>query len=203
MNLTIEQLEKQLEKLHGQIRLNQIEAGRVISDLRKSFEHGGWVAYSEKLYRRLGIASKTAYRYVEAFEQSQTLGTPICEAAVKAGLSLNKVAGREKLIEIKKAHPEASPDEIVKMTNLALSQPKPAPVPMPESFNIAEFIAAMTECRSEFPKLNQFTKKVQRGDGDRLEAESIIAGLRELATDANARADCLSAALHSSVSEAA
>jgi hypothetical protein len=203
MNPTIQKLENQLEALHGQIRLNQIEAGQTISDLRKLFKHGSWVAYSEKLYRRLGIASKTAYRYVEAFEQSQTLGVSLCEAAVKTGLNLNKVAVRENLIEIRKAYPEASPDEIVKMTNLALVRAKPAPIPVPESFNSADFIAALTECRSEFSKLNQFTKKVQRGDGDHLEAESIIAGLRQLAKDANARADRLTAALSTSVSEAA
>ena len=202
-NPTVQHLENQLERLHAQIRLDQIEAGRIISDLRKSFRHGTWVAYSEKLYRRLGIASKTAYRYVAAFEQSQTIGVQLCDAAVKAGLDLDKVAVRENLIEIRKAHPEAEPDEIVKMTNLRLARPKPTPLPGPESFSGAEFIAALTQCRSEFSKLNQITKKVQRGDGDRLEAESIIASLRALAKDANDRADRLTAALKTSQSEAA
>jgi hypothetical protein len=207
MNPTIQKLEIQLEEVHGQARLNQIEAGKIISNLRKEFKkefgHGKWCAYSEKLYRRLGIASKTAYRYVEAFEQSQTIGVPLCDAAINAGLDLDKVAVRENLIEFKKAHPEAKPDEIVKMTNLKLSQPKPTPQLGPESFNCAEFIAAMSKCRSEFSKLNQITKTIQRGDGDPLEAESIIASLRALARDANDRADRLAAALKTDQSEAA
>lgn len=83
-------------------------------------------AYYHRLVNRLGISLKTAYRYQEAFEQSEKFGKPILEKAEKAGLNLNRKPVRQKLSEVSATNPDASPEKIVKLTKMELAPPRKA-----------------------------------------------------------------------------
>lgn len=190
------QLEKRLVELHGQIRLNQIEAGRIISDLRKTFKHGEWMPYSRELFLRLKISRKTADRYVDAFQKAKDIGEPIVIEAEAAGLNLNRIPVREALLETKKEHPDASANKIVKMTNLKLEKQQQKAQPTVTNSNVADFVAVITNLRSRLSGLNQLTKQVQNGSANRAETETLVAALQALAKDAQQRASRLTEVLN-------
>jgi hypothetical protein len=184
------QLEQRLVKVHGTVHRSQIEAGRVISELKKSFEHGnGWMEYSKDLYQRIGISQKTAYRYVEAFEQAESIGTAILAEAEKAGLNLNRIPVREALIESKKQNPDATPSKIVDLTKTVLVRKTQPPVE--KHFEIADWTAKITGFRSELTGLNQVTKQIQRSS---TETGTLISSMRALAQNLEERADRLEVA---------
>lgn len=199
-------LEKQLAELHGQIRVNQIEAGRIISDLRKSFKHGEWMPYSQKLFLRLKLSRKTAERYVDAFQKAKDIGEPIIQGAEAGGLNLNRIPVREALLEVKHQHPNASPSKIVNLTNLKLQgdDAKKKNTPRPTSCcKAADFVVPITTLRSKFSELNQLTKQIQNGTTNQSEAETLVAALRALSEDARQRADRITEALNSARQEKA
>ena len=195
MNPTIQQLEKQLERLHTQIRLDQIEAGRIISDLRKSFKHGEWMPYSQKLFLRFKISRKSAERYVDAYQKAKDIGEPIIQEAEATGLNLNRIPIREALLEVKNQHPKASPSKIVNLTNLKLQQEREKKAAPITSSSAADFIAIITTLRSKLSGLNQITKQVANGGANPSEAETLVSALRALSEDARQRADRLAQAM--------
>lgn len=152
MNKRLE-MESKLKELHDSIVVNQIEAGRILAELRVTFKHGEWMPYYRKLITRLGISLKTADRYREAFEQSEKLGRPVLEKAKEAGLNLNRKPVRQKLSEVSATNPDASPEKIVKLTKMGLTPPRKAD-PKPEltptqrqrkMFELAEMLYADVE----------------------------------------------------------
>ena len=185
------QLEKQLQKLHTlcsalEVRLNvdRVAAGRVITELKKLFKHGEWMPYSEKLYARLQVSRKTAERYVEAYEQVRALGAPLIDAAKKAGLDIDRIPVREKLIEVKHNCPTASPTEIVNLTNLELQ--KAARVkPEPQLFDLARITAYVSNLRFELTKIPRIGDSVSNPT----ELETLMKSLRTLVQDAQSAAD--------------
>lgn len=197
INPTIQKLEKQLEKLHGQIRLNQIEAGKVISDLRKSFKHGQWMPYSQKLFMRLKISRKTADRYVDAYQKTKDIGEPIIQEAEAEGLNVNHIPVREALLEVKQEHPKASPSKIVSLTNLKLQKDKEKKsAPQVTSRSAADLLAVITKLRSEFSGLNQITKQVETSAVSKSEAARLVSALCDLVVDAQQRVDRLAEAMN-------
>ena len=198
-------LEKRLEQLHGQIRVSQIEAGRIISELRQSFKHGEWMPYSAKLFSRLRISRKSADRYVDAYQQAKDIGEPIVSVAEAAGLNVNRIPVREALFEVKQQNPTASPSKIVKMTNLKLDQEKknskhPLSVP---SRSVADFVATITALRSELTELNRITKQVQTGSANLPEIQTLISVLHALEEDTRQRRERLAEAVNGSKEQAA
>jgi hypothetical protein len=197
VNTAIQKLENRLEELHGQIRLNQIEAGRIISELRKSFRHGEWMPYSQKLFFRLKISRKSAERYVDAYQKAKDIGEPIIQEAELEGLNLNRIPVRETLFEVKQEHPKASPSKIVNLTNLKLQQAKEKKNSPPvTSSSAADWIAVVTTLRSKFSGLNQITKQVENGSANLSEVETLVSALRALSEDARQRADRLTEAMN-------
>jgi hypothetical protein len=154
-------LESRLKELSDSIVVNQIEAGRILAELRATFKHGEWMPYYRELVKRLGISLKTADRYREAFEQSEKLGRPILEKAKEAGLNLNRKPVRQKLSEVSATNPDASPEKIVKLTKMRLTPPRKAD-PKPEltptqrqrkMFELAEMLYADVEPRQRDQEL--------------------------------------------------
>lgn len=120
-------LEKHLADLHhciatseGQLRVDRIEAGETLTQLRASFGHGRWMTYSADLYKRLKLSRKTAERYIAAYKEVASFGPALRAAAKKSGLDFNKTNVRDYVKEIRTQNPDASADEIVKLTNMAM-----------------------------------------------------------------------------------
>jgi hypothetical protein len=189
------QLETQLEQLHGQIRLNQIQAGRIISELRRTLRHGEWMPYSENLFARLKISRKSAERYVDAYQKAKDIGEPILQEAEAAGLNISRIPVQEALLESKNQDPTAPPSKIVKMTNLKLQQEQKKETKSPTTSSVVDLIAVLTVLRSKLSGTNQIVKRVQNGSADLLEVRTLESALRALATDALQRADRLAEAI--------
>lgn len=120
-------LEKRLHDLHyyiakseGELRVNRIEAGETLSELRASFKHGQWMKYSADLYKRLKLSRKTAERYISAYKEVASFGPALRAAAQKSGLDLNKPLVRDYIKDVRTENPDASDDEIVKLTNMTM-----------------------------------------------------------------------------------
>lgn len=192
-------LEKQLQQLHAscstleaRLRVDRVKAGKVITELKAFFRHGDWMPYSEKLYARLKVSRKTAERYVEAYEQVQALGEPLVAEAKKAGLDIDRIPVREKLIEIRHDNPTASPSKIVKLTKVKLQEEKAARLePKPQSFDVAKLTADVSSLRCELTKLPMLGDTVS----DATELGTLMRNLQLLAQDAQAAAAKLGKAL--------
>lgn len=128
----------QLKEVHARIVVDQIKAGRIISEFIAELKHGQKIPQLQKLCKSAGISLKTAYNYKEAFEDSQKLGQPIIEAAAKAGLKINRKLVREKLEEVKALNPEAGPTEIVKFTKAQLNPRRTSEHEEPEELSPSE-----------------------------------------------------------------
>jgi hypothetical protein len=128
----------QLKEVHDRIVVDQIKAGRIISEFVAEVKHGQKISQLQKLCKSAGISQKTAYNYQKAFEDSQRLGKSIIEAAEKAGLKINRRPVREKLEEVKALNPEAGPAEIVKFTKTQLNLPCKSKHEEPEELNPSE-----------------------------------------------------------------
>ena len=94
-----ERVVAQLKEVHARIVVDQITAGRIISEFIAEIERGQKTPQLQKLCKSAGISLKTAYNYKEAFEDSQKLGGPIVKAAEKAGLKISRKTIRERLAE--------------------------------------------------------------------------------------------------------
>ncbi|MFZ0736962.1 MAG: hypothetical protein WAM96_07695 [Candidatus Acidiferrales bacterium] len=128
----------QLREVHARIVVDQIKAGRIISEFMAQVKHGRKISQLQKLCKSAGISQKTAYNYQEAFEDSQRLGKPVIEAAEKAGLKINRRPVREKLEEVKALNPKADPTEIVKFTKSQLNPSRKSGHEEPEELNPSE-----------------------------------------------------------------
>ena len=117
--------EQELAIVISRIRVDVLAAGRILTKLSRLHPHGTWMEYSTTLYKRLGISRSTGQRYIEAYEAVRDLGPKIVAAAEVADLNLSKKSVRTQLLLAKSQHPEASPTELVKLTNLALTPSKP------------------------------------------------------------------------------
>lgn len=128
----------QLKEVHARIVVDQIKAGRIISEFMAEVKHGQKISELQKLCKSAGISQKTAYNYQEAFEDSQRLGKSIIKAAEKAGLKINRRPVREKLEEVKALNPEAGPTEIVQFTKNQLNPPGKSEHAEPEELSPQE-----------------------------------------------------------------
>jgi len=128
----------QLKEVHARIVVDQIKAGRIISEFMAEVKRGQKISQLQKLCKSAGISQKTAYNYQEAFERAQRLGEPIIEAAEKAGLKISRRPVREKLEEVKALNPEAGPTEIVKFTKTQLNPSRKSAHEEPEELSPIE-----------------------------------------------------------------
>lgn len=150
---TQQRLEKELGVVIKRIRVDVLEAGHLLTKLSRLHPHGTWMEYSTALYDRLGISRSTGQRYIEAYEVVRELGEHVVAAAEVGELNLNKKPVRQKLAEIKDQHPDKSPAELVKLTNLALTKVRPENKRPPASFPLAEINATISELRMNLGQL--------------------------------------------------
>jgi hypothetical protein len=156
-----EQCEKELSVVIGRIRVDVLEAGRLLTKLSRMHPHGTWMKYSLELYERLGISRSTGQRYIEAYECVKELGESVVAAAEVADLNLCKKPVRQQLAMIKDQHPEASPVELVKLTNLALAQGRPENKCQPTTFPLSEINAAVSDLRLKLGQLKPASTEPQ------------------------------------------
>jgi hypothetical protein len=111
----------QLNKIHTRITVDCIEAGRIISGFLCAVEYGQQTAQLRKLCKAAGVSPRTGHRYRKAFEQAERAGKRVIEVAKKKDLNVNRPLVREKLVELRAANPEASPERIVKLAKVELT----------------------------------------------------------------------------------
>jgi hypothetical protein len=120
---TIAALESRLRSLHQAMVTNQYEAGAILTDLKKQFNHGQWGVYLRQLCNRLNLSQRAAHYYMETYAELQG-HEGIVQAAKDAGLNTNKKPVRTALVEARKEQPAASPVEIANFAKLKVSKPR-------------------------------------------------------------------------------
>lgn len=153
--------EQELAIVIGRIRVDILEAGRLLTKLNRLHPHGTWMEYSTTLYKRLGISRSTGQRYIEAYEVVQDLGQKVVTAAEVADLNLNCKPVRTQLLLTKSQHPDASPDELVNLTNLALAQGRPENNCKPTDFPLSDINAEISELRLKLTQLKPASTEPQ------------------------------------------
>ena len=115
-----------LKEIHARIAVDCIEAGRIISGFLRAVEYGQQTAQLQKLCKAAGVSPRTGHRYRKAFEQAERAGKRVIEVA-KKDLNVNRALVREKLVELRAANPEASPERIVKLAKVELKRQRCPP----------------------------------------------------------------------------
>lgn len=122
MNKFSQAVEK-LKELHGSIRRNEREAGRVIVEFLGASKKPEREKLLGKLCKAAGISRATAFNYMKAFRDFEKLPKFIVE---RAEATFGKITRplREALIEVHAEHPKASAANVIKMTEQELKQAK-------------------------------------------------------------------------------
>lgn len=168
--------EKELCVVVTRIRVDVLEAGRLLNKLSCLHPHGTWMEYSTALYQRLGISRSTGQRYIEAYVVVKELGEHVVAAAEVADLNLQRKPVRQQLAAIKDQNPEASPKELVNLTNLALAQGRPENKCLPTAFPLSEVNVAISELRLSLGQLKPTSTEPQLPE--------LIRNLKVLASEA-------------------
>jgi hypothetical protein len=97
---------------------NVIDTGRMLAKLRDGSKHGEWLP----LLKRIGIAERTAYNYIDAFKESQQIPADVKTELKRAAVPLSAKPVREKVAQVQRDNPQATAREIVAAVQSTIKQ---------------------------------------------------------------------------------